>query len=67
MSLALTTHWVTNFSIGQLFLPCVQKFSIPVVYSFFSVVCFVAIAFVNRFVVETKGKSLEDIERLMSG
>jgi len=66
MSFALTTHWVTNFSIGQLFLPSVQSFGIPLVYSFFSLVCFIAIFFVNRFVVETKGKSLEDIEKSLS-
>ena len=62
----MTTHWVTNFAIGQLFLPCVKTFGIPCIYAFFSVVCFGAILFVQRYVVETKGKSLEEIEKAMS-
>jgi hypothetical protein len=37
------------------------------VFVFFAVVCIAALAFVNGLLVETKGKSFEEIEVLMSG
>eukprot|EP00210_Caulerpa_lentillifera_P006690 g6393.t1 len=65
MSFAFTTHWVTNFLIGQLFLPAIAQFGISRVYCFFSLVCFCAIVFVKQYIVETKGRSLEEIEKAM--
>ncbi|GAQ91744.1 hexose transporter [Klebsormidium nitens] len=66
VSLALFTHWACNFFIGLTFLALVNKFSIGQVYLGFAVVCIAAASFVSRFVVETKGRSLEDIEKLMA-
>eukprot|EP00803_Ostreobium_quekettii_P007807 evm.model.scf_365.5 EVM.evm.TU.scf_365.5 scf_365:75709-82248(+) len=63
MSAAMCTHWVTNLALGQLFLPGVSAVGVPAVYTFFAAVCFVAVLFTNAFVPETKGKSLEQIEK----
>ncbi|CAG9466782.1 unnamed protein product [Pedinophyceae sp. YPF-701] len=59
-------HWVTNFAIGQFFLAAVQAFGVPAVYMFFATVCAAGAAYVRAFVIETKGKSLEQIEMAMS-
>jgi hypothetical protein len=67
VSLALGTHWVCNFAIGQLFLPAVMKFGVPGVYLFFSAVCVAGIIFQRAALVETKGLSLEQIEKAMAG
>eukprot|EP00884_Botryococcus_braunii_P011217 jgi/Botrbrau1/20096/Bobra.0850s0001.1 len=66
VSLALATHWICNFAIGQLFLPAVAKFGVSGVYLFFTAVCIVAIIFGQGVLVETKGLSLEQIEKAMS-
>ena len=66
MSLAMVSHWVCNFLVGQAFLGAVARFGIAAVYVFFAAVCFAAVAFVGARVVETKGRSLEDIELAMA-
>jgi hypothetical protein len=66
VALAMGTHWVCNFVIGQAFLPVVTAVGVAGAYTFFASVCAAAVAFVGRFVVETKGKSLEDVERAMA-
>lgn len=67
MSMAMATHWVCNFLVGQAFLGAVRTFGVPLVYLFFAGVCFATVAFVGRSLVETKGRSLEEIERDMAG
>ena len=57
---------VCNFAIGQLFLGAVASFGVPTVYLFFAAVCFGCVAYVGRSVVETKGRSVAEIERLMA-
>lgn len=52
-------HWTDVLSV-------VQRFGVSTVYLFFSAVCAAAVAYVNSNVVETKGRSLEDIERELS-
>ncbi|GAB4818024.1 hypothetical protein N2152v2_005070 [Parachlorella kessleri] len=66
VSLAMATHWVCNFLIGQVFLGAVASFGVPAVYTFFAAVCFATVAFVKRSIVETKGRSLEEIEKDMA-
>ncbi|KAG0583967.1 hypothetical protein KC19_3G175800 [Ceratodon purpureus] len=63
VSLSLGVHWICNFMIGLMFLSVVQRFGVSTVYLFFAVVCAAAVVYVNGNVVETKGRSLEDIER----
>lgn len=66
VALAMGSHWVCNFVVGQVFLDAVGAVGVAGVYLFFAAVCFFTVGFVGKVVVETKGKSLEDIERAMS-
>ncbi len=67
MSLAMVTHWICNFLVGQVFLSAVSTFGVPTVYVFFAAICFITVAFVAKAVVETKGRSLEEIELASAG
>jgi hypothetical protein len=40
--------------------------SLPVVYTAFAAVALVTVAFSEKYIVETQGKSLEEIERMLS-
>ncbi|XP_043695468.1 plastidic glucose transporter 4 [Telopea speciosissima] len=62
VALSLGVHWVTNFVIGLYFLSMVTKFGISTVYLGFAVVCLLALLYISGNVVETKGRSLEEIE-----
>uniref|UniRef100_A0A7N0ZSY7 Major facilitator superfamily (MFS) profile domain-containing protein n=1 Tax=Kalanchoe fedtschenkoi TaxID=63787 RepID=A0A7N0ZSY7_KALFE len=66
VALALGTHWVSNFTIGLYFLSVVNKFGISSVYLGFSIVCILAVLYIAANVVETKGRSLEEIELALS-
>ncbi|KAL5153376.1 Plastidic glucose transporter 4 [Glycine soja] len=66
VSLSLGTHWISNFVIGLYFLSVVNKFGISSVYLGFSAVCVLAVLYIAGNVVETKGRSLEEIERALS-
>ncbi|XP_004288655.1 PREDICTED: plastidic glucose transporter 4 [Fragaria vesca subsp. vesca] len=66
VSLSLGMHWISNFVIGLYFLSFVTKFGISSVYLGFSAVCLLAVLYIAGNVVETKGRSLEDIERALS-
>ncbi|KAJ1443226.1 Sugar/inositol transporter [Sesbania bispinosa] len=66
VSLSLGTHWISNFVIGLYFLSVVNKFGISTVYLGFSTVCLLAVLYIVGNVVETKGRSLEEIERALS-
>ena len=62
----MTTHWICNFAVGQLFLSAVSSFGVSGVYVGFAAVCIAAALFVSTSIVETKGRSLEEIERAMA-
>jgi MFS family permease len=62
VALAMGSHWVCNFFVGQMFLPAVSMFGVAGVYTFFAAVCALAVIFVSKQLVETKGKSLKEIE-----
>lgn len=53
---------VSNFVIGLYFLSVVNKYGISKVYLGFATVCLLAVFYVAANVVETKGRSLEEIE-----
>ncbi|KAL1830150.1 hypothetical protein DCAR_0209558 [Daucus carota subsp. sativus] len=63
VALSLGMHWVSNFVIGLYFLSVVTKFGISKVYLGFASVCLLAVLYISGNVVETKGRSLEEIER----
>ncbi|WVZ00365.1 hypothetical protein V8G54_026434 [Vigna mungo] len=66
ISLSLGTHWISNFVIGMYFLSVVDKFRISSVYLGFATVCLVTVLYIASNVVETKGRSLEEIELALS-
>lgn len=66
VALSLGVHWVLNFVIGLSFLNVMDKFGISFVYLCFSGVSFAAVIFVMNNVVETKGRSLEEIEKAIN-
>ena len=66
VSFALTVHWICNFAIGQLFLSAVTTFGVSGVYLGFAAVCLAAVTFIQAYIIETKGRSLEEIERAMA-
>lgn len=57
---------VCNFVVGLLFLSVVEKVGVSVVYLAFGAVCFCGTFYVSKNLVETKGRSLEEIERELS-
>lgn len=61
MSLCFLSHWIFNFCIGQGFLPAVQTYGAPAVYMLFAVFSLFGFIFTSAYVIETKGKSLEQI------
>ncbi|WVZ18280.1 hypothetical protein V8G54_005602 [Vigna mungo] len=53
---------VINFFVSLLFLRLLEKLGPQLLYSMFATFCIMAVIFVKRNVVETKGKSLHEIE-----
>lgn len=66
VALSLGMHWISNFVIGLYFLSVVNKFGISTVYLGFAAVCLLAVLYIAVNVVETKGRSLEEIERALN-
>lgn len=62
MAFSFSVYWVFNFLVGLFFLELVQKFGVAPVYGSFGAVSLLAAAFAYFFIVETKGRSLEEIE-----
>ncbi|CAA2988603.1 probable plastidic glucose transporter 1 [Olea europaea subsp. europaea] len=62
LGFSFSVHWVCNFLVGLFFLELVEKFGIAPVYASFGGVSLLAAAFSYYFIVETKGRSLEEIE-----
>jgi hypothetical protein len=60
------SYQICNFVIGLYFLSVMNKFGISSVYLGFSAVCVLAVLYIASNVVETKGRSLEEIERALS-
>jgi SP family arabinose:H+ symporter-like MFS transporter len=64
MSIATLSNWGTNALSAQLFPWYVATLGMHVGFFTFAAICLVATLFFWRFVPETKGRSLEDIERM---
>ncbi|KAJ9167831.1 hypothetical protein P3X46_019424 [Hevea brasiliensis] len=62
MAICMSVHWVINFFVGLLFLPLLEQLGPQLLYTIFATFCMIAVAFVKRNVMETKGKSLQEIE-----
>ncbi|GAV78424.1 Sugar_tr domain-containing protein [Cephalotus follicularis] len=62
MAVCMSVHWVINFFVGLLFLRLLEQLGLRHLYSMFATFCLMAVVFVKRNVIETKGKSLQEIE-----
>lgn len=61
MSLATMTNWVFSFLVGILF-PFIQEYMTSYSFLPFGVVLILALFFIARYVPETKGKTIEEIQ-----
>ncbi|XP_052181656.1 probable plastidic glucose transporter 2 isoform X2 [Diospyros lotus] len=62
MAFCMSVHWVFNFFVGLLFLRLLEQLGRQLLYFIFGTFCMIAVLFVKRNVMETKGKSLQEIE-----
>ncbi|KAJ4730097.1 Plastidic glucose transporter like [Melia azedarach] len=62
MGFSFSVHWVCNFLVGLFFLDLVETFGLAPVYAGFGAVSLLSAFFAYYFIVETKGRSLEEIE-----
>ncbi|KAF7814253.1 putative plastidic glucose transporter 3 [Senna tora] len=62
MAICMAVHWVMNFFVGLLFLRLLEQIGAQLLYTIFASFCMLAVIFVKKNVVETKGKSLQEIE-----
>ncbi|XP_021890094.1 probable plastidic glucose transporter 1 isoform X4 [Carica papaya] len=62
MGFSFSVHWVCNFLVGLFFLELAEKFGVATVYAGFGSVSLLSAIFAYSFIVETKGRSLEEIE-----
>lgn len=62
MAVCMSVHWVINFFVGLLFLRLLEQLGPRLLYTIFGTFCLMAVVFVKRNVMETKGKSLQEIE-----
>lgn len=65
MALATLALWIANFFTTALFPVMNKYFGMPVTFLIHAGICFVYFVFTGRKVPETKGKSLEEIEKLL--
>ena len=62
LSVCMSVHWLLNTGVGLLFLPAITSFGTPACFLFFAAMSFVGAAFVAGFILETSGKSFEQVE-----
>jgi sugar porter (SP) family MFS transporter len=63
-SIGATCDWLANFALVELFPTWQSGIGLPWVMVCFAALCLVALAFVYRFLPETKGRSVEEIVSL---
>ncbi|WP_372808708.1 sugar porter family MFS transporter [Pontiella sp.] len=63
MSLCVSALWIACFALTATFKPINVALGAAGTFWLYGVICLVGFAVIKRFVPETKGKSLEDIER----
>ncbi|KAI3440893.1 MFS domain-containing protein [Psidium guajava] len=62
MGFSFSVHWVCNFLVGLFFLELTETYGVNSVYGGFGGVSLLSAIFAYYFIVETKGRSLEEIE-----
>ena len=66
MALATLALWITNFFTTASFPVMKQYWGLPLTFGFHAVLCLIYFLFVRVRMPETKGKSLEEIEHLLT-
>ena len=61
LGLAAAAQWLANFAVSTAF-PPMAEFSLTFTYGFYAVSALLSLVFVARFIPETTGRSLEDME-----
>ncbi|MEP7257059.1 MAG: sugar porter family MFS transporter [Flavitalea sp.] len=67
MALSIMVMWVADTIVGQLTPISLDKLGIAGTFWFFAFFCFVGFLFILKYLPETKGKSLEEIEDYWKG
>ncbi|MEV6275272.1 sugar porter family MFS transporter [Nocardia sp. NPDC051832] len=62
-----TSNWIANFVVSQVFLSLVSGLGQGETFWLFAVICVLGLIFVQRRVIETKGKDFGEITRELSG
>ena len=62
MSVANLSLWTANYVLLQTFPMIEERFGITSAFGAYALICCVIVLFVWKFIPETKGKSLEEIE-----
>lgn len=62
--LASSFNWIGSFLVGLLFPIMTASMSQEAVFGIFGVICFLGVFFVRAFVPETRGHTLEEIEKI---
>ena len=63
MAIAVAVQWLANFTIAS-FYPYMMEVSGAMTYGFYGLMCVLSGLFVWKFLPETKGKTLEELEKL---
>jgi SP family xylose:H+ symportor-like MFS transporter len=63
IAIAVAFQWIFNFIVSSTF-PSLYDFSPMIAYGLYGIMCLFAFVFVWKFVPETKGKTLEDMNKL---
>jgi MFS family permease len=66
-SAATAANWLWNFVVGLTFLPLATAIGQGQTFWIFAAVCAVGLAFVNRYVPETKGRSFTEVDADVRG
>ena len=66
MSVATLTLWITNFFTVASFPVMKTHFGLPVTFCIHAAICFIYFVFVKAKMPETKGRSLEEIEQMLT-
>ena len=63
VAIAVAFQWIFNYLVSSTF-PAMYEFSPFFAYSIYGVICLIAAVFVWKWVPETKGKTLEEMNQL---